>query len=86
MERTAEFVPAPMADPFAQHHERARWTIRRAGAVQKVANTLGISQNIPHGPATYIGSFETDLKDLTAAYTRFSQCRSAQAVLRYRAN
>jgi len=40
-------------------------------AVQKVANTLGISQNIPHGPATYIGSFETDLKDLTAAYSVF---------------
>ncbi|HWH91603.1 MAG TPA: penicillin-binding transpeptidase domain-containing protein, partial [Candidatus Binatia bacterium] len=40
-------------------------------AVQKVANTLGISQNIPHGPAIYIGSFETDLKDLTAAYSVF---------------
>ena len=40
-------------------------------AVQKVANTLGISQNTPHGPAIYIGSFETDLKDLTAAYSVF---------------
>src|SRR6266446_6182461 len=40
-------------------------------AVQKVANNLGIAQNIPHGPATYIGSFETNLKDLTAAYTVF---------------
>src|SRR5213083_3106838 len=40
-------------------------------AVQKVANDLGISQNVPHGPAIYIGSFETDLKDLTAAYTVF---------------
>ena len=39
--------------------------------VQKVANDLGISQNIPHGPAIYIGSFETDLKDLTAAYSIF---------------
>src|SRR5213079_1875460 len=39
--------------------------------VQKVANDLGISQNVPHGPAIYIGSFETDLKDLTAAYTIF---------------
>ena len=39
--------------------------------VQKVANDLGISKNIPHGPAIYIGSFETDLKDLTAAYTLF---------------
>jgi penicillin-binding protein 1A len=40
-------------------------------AVQKVANTLGVSQNIPHGPAIYIGSFETNLKDLTAAYSVF---------------
>src|SRR5690242_8146023 len=39
--------------------------------VQKVANALGISQNVPHGPATYIGSFESDLKDLTAAYSVF---------------
>src|SRR6058998_3847645 len=40
-------------------------------AVQKVANDLGISQNVPHGPAIYIGSFETNLKDLTAAYSVF---------------
>jgi penicillin-binding protein 1A len=40
-------------------------------AVQKVANDLGISKSVPHGPAIYIGSFETDLKDLTAAYTLF---------------
>src|SRR5213083_2380836 len=40
-------------------------------SVQKVANTLGISQSVPHGPAIYIGSFETDLKDLTAAYSVF---------------
>ncbi len=39
--------------------------------VQKLAFTLGLGQNIPHGPAIYIGSFETDLKDLTAAYTVF---------------
>src|SRR6476646_2172227 len=39
--------------------------------VQKVANDLGISKTVPHGPAIYIGSFETDLKDLTAAYTLF---------------
>jgi penicillin-binding protein 1A len=39
--------------------------------VQKVANDLGISQNVPHGPAIYIGSFETNLKDLTAAYSIF---------------
>ena len=41
------------------------------GTVQKVASDLGISQNVPHGPAIYIGSFETDLKDLTAAYSIF---------------
>ena len=40
-------------------------------SVQKVANTLGLGQNIPHGPAIYIGSFETNLKDLTAAYSAF---------------
>ena len=39
--------------------------------IQKIAMTLGLSQNVPHGPAIYIGSFETDLKDLTAAYTAF---------------
>ncbi|PYK20583.1 MAG: hypothetical protein DME55_01825 [Verrucomicrobia bacterium] len=51
--------------------------------VQKVANTLGISQNVPHGPAIYIGSFETDLKDLTAAYSVFP--REPQANLSRRA-
>src|SRR6266403_1157255 len=40
-------------------------------SVQKVVNTLGLAQTVPHGPAIYIGSFETDLKDLTAAYTLF---------------
>src|SRR5438477_1238441 len=40
-------------------------------AVQKVANDLGVSQNVPHGPAIYIGSFETNLQDLTAAYSIF---------------
>src|SRR6266404_2463288 len=40
-------------------------------AVQKIANTLNLSENVPHGPAIYIGAFETDLKDLTAAYTVF---------------
>ncbi|HEY2614712.1 MAG TPA: PBP1A family penicillin-binding protein [Chthoniobacterales bacterium] len=39
--------------------------------VQKVATTVGLGENIPHGPAIYIGSFETNLKDLTAAYTIF---------------
>lgn len=39
--------------------------------VQKVASSLNLSDKIPRGPAIYIGSFETDLKDLTAAYTVF---------------
>jgi len=40
-------------------------------AVQKIATTVGLGDKIPHGPAIYIGSFETDLKDLTSAYTIF---------------
>src|SRR6185312_15080265 len=32
-------------------------------AVQKIATTLNLSQNVPRGPATYIGSFETNLRD-----------------------
>jgi penicillin-binding protein 1A len=40
-------------------------------AVQQVANTLSLSQDVPRGPAIYIGSFETNLKDLTAAYSVF---------------
>jgi penicillin-binding protein 1A len=39
--------------------------------VQKIATTVGLGANIPHGPAIFIGSFETNLKDLTAAYTVF---------------
>src|SRR3954452_5911803 len=39
--------------------------------IQKIANDLGIAQNIPHGPASYIGSFDSNLKDLTSAYTVF---------------
>ena len=38
---------------------------------QKIATTLGLGENIPHGAAIYIGSFETNLKDLTTAYTIF---------------
>src|SRR2546423_9765789 len=40
-------------------------------SVQKIANTLNLSENVPRGPAIYIGAFETDLKDLTAAFTVF---------------
>ena len=39
--------------------------------IQKVATTLNLNDKVPHGPAIYIGSFETDLKDLTTAYTSF---------------
>ncbi len=38
---------------------------------QKIASTLGLGDEIPHGAAIYIGSFESDLKDLTSAYTVF---------------
>src|SRR5213075_1385157 len=39
--------------------------------VQKVATALNLNDKVPHGPAIYIGSFETNLKDLTTAYTAF---------------
>ena len=39
--------------------------------VQKVATALNLNDKVPHGPAIYIGSFETSLKDLTTAYTAF---------------
>ncbi|MBV9010208.1 MAG: PBP1A family penicillin-binding protein [Verrucomicrobia bacterium] len=39
--------------------------------VQKITNTLNLSDKVPRTPAIYIGSFETNLKDLTAAYTTF---------------
>src|SRR5438874_2160522 len=42
--------------------------------VQKVATTLNLSDKAPHGPAIYIGSFETNLKDLTTAYTSNLPC------------
>jgi penicillin-binding protein 1A len=38
---------------------------------QKIAATLGLGNNIPRGAAIYIGAFETNLKDLTSAYTVF---------------
>jgi penicillin-binding protein 1A len=39
--------------------------------VRKIANTLNLSDKVPPGPAIYIGSFESNLKDLTTAYTTF---------------
>lgn len=38
---------------------------------QRLATNLGLGKDIPHGAAIYIGSFESDLKDLTSAYTIF---------------
>jgi penicillin-binding protein 1A len=40
-------------------------------AIQRVANNLNLSDTVPHGPAIYIGSFETNLRALTAAYSVF---------------
>ena len=39
--------------------------------VQKIATTVGLGENIPRGPAIFMGSFETNLKDLTSAYSIF---------------
>ena len=37
--------------------------------VHKAAVNLGLGQEIPRGPAIYLGAFETNLKDLTSAYS-----------------
>src|SRR5256885_2909865 len=47
------------------------WQCACLDALQKIASTLNLSDNVPHGPATYIGSFESNLKDLTSAYSVF---------------
>ncbi len=57
-------------------HSRNTMTVRVGNIsgvdeVQRTATVLGLGDNIPKGPATYIGSFETNLKDLTSAYTVF---------------
>lgn len=39
--------------------------------VQKIATTLNLGDNVPRGPAIYIGAFETNLRALTAAYSVF---------------
>src|SRR6195256_5428877 len=39
--------------------------------VQKIATPLNLGDNVPHGPAIYIGAFETNLRALTAAYSVF---------------
>jgi hypothetical protein len=49
--------------------------------VQKIATTLNLSETNPHGPAIYIGSFETNLKDLTTAYSAFQTPGFANKVI-----
>jgi penicillin-binding protein 1A len=39
--------------------------------VQRAAMSVGLGENIPANPAIYLGAFETNLKDLTTAYTIF---------------
>src|ERR1700682_6040902 len=39
--------------------------------VQKIATTLNLGDNVPHGPAIYIGAFETNQRALAAAYSVF---------------
>src|SRR3954465_14127793 len=43
--------------------------------VQKIAMTLGLGQNIPHGPAIFIGSLANDPKKHTPAHKSFSHHR-----------
>src|SRR5213080_4054973 len=47
------------------------WQFAGLDQVQKIATTLNLNDKAPHGPAIYIGSFETNLKDLTSAYSAF---------------
>ena len=54
--------------------------------VQKEASIARPGRNIPRGPATYIGSFETNLKDLTSAYSVFPNARHAETILHHRAD
>jgi Membrane carboxypeptidase (penicillin-binding protein) len=49
--------------------------------VQKIATTLNLCDKAPHGPAIYIGSFETNLKDLTTAYSAFPNAGVANKVI-----
>ena len=61
---------------FGLIHSRNTMSVRvgdfvGADEVQRAAMSLGLGQNIPASPAIYIGSFESNLKDLTTAYTVF---------------
>ncbi|MBV8641099.1 MAG: PBP1A family penicillin-binding protein [Verrucomicrobia bacterium] len=37
-----------------------------------IGQSVGFARSIPHVPATYLGAFESDLKDVTAAYSVFA--------------
>jgi penicillin-binding protein 1A len=39
--------------------------------VISLGQSVGFAKTIPHVPATYLGAFESDLKDVTAAYSAF---------------
>ena len=39
--------------------------------VISLGQSVGFAKTIPHFPATYLGAFESDLKDVTAAYSAF---------------
>ncbi|MDZ4816513.1 MAG: PBP1A family penicillin-binding protein [Verrucomicrobiota bacterium] len=57
-------------------HSRNTMTVRVAqnagfGRVVSLAKSMGLGDNIPDYPSTVLGSFETTLTDLTAAYTSF---------------
>ena len=40
--------------------------------VISIGQSFGFARNIPRLPATYLGAFESDLKDVTAAYSVFA--------------
>jgi penicillin-binding protein 1A len=40
--------------------------------VISIGQSAGFARNIPRFPATYLGAFESDLKDVTAAYSAFA--------------
>ena len=40
--------------------------------VISIGQSTGFARNIPHLPAIYLGAFESDLKDVTAAYSVFA--------------
>lgn len=40
--------------------------------VRKLANAVGIGERMPNLPVSFLGAFETTLRDLTAAYTVFA--------------